>query len=188
MRTSDVPGRDRLGRDVLVALDAHHRVGVVQQAVLVDPEREAAHLVRLGDDHALGALRGTRELRLDRVGAAVDARDHPGRDVLDVAVERVRRDRRHRRQDPEEDREPRQQRQHVVLLGLLPEERLQLGELLRVLRGEVLRLREVVGQVVELPGVLLRVVGSGREPAPSSAATGPTGCGRSLQAAHQPSL
>ena len=33
-----------------------------------------------------------------------------------------------------------------------------------MLRGEVLGLREVVGEVVELPGVLLRVVGSGREP------------------------
>ena len=136
----------------------------MQQAVLVDPEREAAHLVRLGDDDALGAVVGDRELRLDRVGAAVDARDHPGSDVLNVAVERLGRDRRHRRQVPEEDRERGQQRQHVVLLGLLPEELLELGELLRVLRGEVLRLAEVVGQVVQLPGVLLRVVGSRGEP------------------------
>ena len=87
----------------------------------------------------------------------------PDGDVLDVAVEGVRRDRRHRRQDPEEDREPGHQRQDVVRFGLLPEELLELCEFLRVLGGEVLGLGEVVRQVVELPGVLVRVVGAGGE-------------------------
>ena len=153
----------------------------MQQPVLVDPEREAAHLVCLGDDHALRAAVGNRQLRLDRVRAAVDARDHARGDVLDVAVERLLRDGRHRRQHAEEDREPGQQRQHVVFLRLLPEQLLQLGELLGVFGCDVVRLAEVVGQVVELPAVLLGVVGAGRESGDRRTARRPRGSGRACR-------
>ena len=47
-------------------------------------------------------------------------------------------------------------RQHVVALGLLQEDRLQLLELLGILRGEVVRLAEVLVDVVELPHVVLQ--------------------------------
>ena len=77
--------------------------------------------------------------------------------VLDVARERVAGDRGQRRQDAEEDADRAEQRQRPVALRLLPEQLLQLLELLGVLRREVLRLREVVRQVVQLPHVLLGV-------------------------------
>ena len=47
-------------------------------------------------------------------------------------------------------------RQHVVALGLLQEDRLELLELLGILRGEVVRLAEVLVHVVELPHVVLQ--------------------------------
>ena len=46
---------------------------------------------------------------------------------------------------------PAHQREHAVALGLLPPQLLELLDLVRVLRGDVVGLREVVGQVVELP-------------------------------------
>ena len=136
--------------------DAHHRVGVRQLAV-VDEQREPAQVVGLGDDHALGAARRDHEVGADRVRVVVDPRDHPRQDVLDVAAELVLGDLRERRHDAEERRERGQQRQDVVLLGLLPEQLLELLHLLGVLGGEVVGLAEVVGQVVELDGVVIRV-------------------------------
>ena len=52
-------------------------------------------------------------------------------------------------------------RQHVVALGLLQEDRLELLELLGILRGEVVRLAEVLVDVVELPHVVLQRRDSG---------------------------
>ena len=49
------------------------------------------------------------------------------------------------------------------LLGLLPEQRLQLLDLLGVARREVVGLGEVVGQVVELDRVLVGLPDAGRE-------------------------
>ena len=59
--------------------------------------------------------------------------------------------------DPEEHPEGGQQRQDLVLLGLRPEQRPQLLDLVGMLRGEVVRLAEVVGQVVQLGRVVVRV-------------------------------
>ena len=89
---------------------------------------------------------------------------------------------------PKNDREAAEQRQHAVALGLLPEQLLELRELLRVLGRQVVRLAEVVGQVVELPRVLLGV------PVPpganffSVAGEKSHGSLSSLAQAHQPSL
>ena len=69
----------------------------------------------------------------------------------------------HRRQDAEEHGVSPEHRQHVVSLGVLPEGRLELLELLRVLRSDVAGLREVVRQVVELPLLRVRVVEAGGE-------------------------
>ena len=88
----------------------------------------------------------------------------------DVTGEAEPGDGRHRRQDPEERREAAEQRQHAIALGLLPEQLLELLELVGVLGREVVRLGEVVGQVVQLPDVLLGVVGSGLELASGSSA------------------
>ena len=77
---------------------------------------------------------GICELGLDRVGASHDAWDHPALDVLDVTVECEPGDRRQRREDAKEDRHRAHQRQHAVALGLLPEQLLELLELVRVLR------------------------------------------------------
>ncbi len=117
---------------------------MVQFALLVDPQREPADEVGVGDDDPFGAAVGDLELGLDGVGAPHDPRDHSALDVLDVAVERKPRDRRQRRQDPEEDRHRPHKRQHPVALGLLPEQLLELLELLRMLSGDVARLGEVV--------------------------------------------
>ena len=78
-------------------------------------------------------------------------------DVLHVAGELEASLGGHRRQHPEEDGEAAEQREDLVLLGFLPPQRLELLELLGLLGREVVRLAEVIGQVVELPGVLLRV-------------------------------
>ena len=51
----------------------------------------------------------------------------------------------------------REQRQDLVSLRVLPEEILQLLDLLRMFRREVVRLREVVGQVVQLGGLGIRI-------------------------------
>ena len=56
-------------------------------APLVHPEREAADEVGERAQDALGAALGDVDVGLDRVRAPVDARDHRGRDVLDVAGE-----------------------------------------------------------------------------------------------------
>ena len=136
---------------------------MVELALLVHPEPEAADEVGVREDHALGAALGDLELRLDRVRAPCDAGDEPLLHVLDVARERVAGDRRQRREDAEEDADGAEQRQHAVALRLLPEELLQLRELLRVLGRQVVRLREVVRQVVQLPRVLLGIPLAGGE-------------------------
>ena len=115
----DVAGRKCLLGDLLEDEHAHHRVGVGELAVL-DVEGEAAEVVGLGDDHALGATLGDQQVGGDRVGAVVDARDHPGQHVLHVAAELELRLRRDRGQHAEEGGQRREQRQHLVPLGLLP--------------------------------------------------------------------
>ena len=76
----------------------------------------------------------------------------PGRDVLHVAVDRSyvvwsgiggRM--------PKKTRQAAEQREDLVLLRLRPEQFLQLADLVRVLRRQVLGLGEVIGQVVQLP-------------------------------------
>ena len=122
----DLAGRQRLLGRLGVLEHAEHRVGVLELPVLHE-EREPAEMVGLGDDHALGAALGDDQVGADRVRVVVDPRDHPARDVLDVAAEdelRLLRDRRHH---AEEGRQPAEQRQDVVALGLRPEE---LAELL----------------------------------------------------------
>ena len=62
MRTVTSPVGQRLVGDLLEHEHAHHRVGVRELAVL-DVEGEAAEVVRLGDDHPLGAAVGHDEVR-----------------------------------------------------------------------------------------------------------------------------
>jgi hypothetical protein len=69
-----VAGRDRLGRDLPAGLHAEELKRVVEQAVLVDPQREAADEVGERDDDALCASVGNTDLGLDRVRAADDPR------------------------------------------------------------------------------------------------------------------
>ena len=158
-----VAGRDLLRGHLLVGLDAQERVGVVQQALVVDPQPEAADEVGVGDDDALGTSVRHVQLRLDSVRPPDDAGDHAALHVLDVPGERVAGDRGQRRQDAEEDAQSAEQRQRPVALGLLPPQLLQFLELVGVLCRQVPGLREVVGQVVQLPHVLLRVVHPGSE-------------------------
>src|SRR6266576_5367037 len=139
----DAPGRQPRLRLLLELEHAYEGVGVLQLAVL-DEEREAAQMVGLGHDHAFGAAFRNLELCTDRVGVVEDLRDHSGGDVLDVPVEGELGLRRQWRRHPEEGGEPSEQRQHVVLLGLLPEQLLELLNLVRVLLGQVVRLAEVV--------------------------------------------
>ena len=93
-----------------------------------------------------------------------DPWDHPRGDVLDVAVVGELGLRRQRRRHPEEGGEPAEQGHHVVRLGLLPEQLLQLFDLLRVLLGEVVRLGEVIRKVVELRRVAFGIPDAGCEP------------------------
>src|SRR3954452_3766908 len=154
--------RERSFGFLAVLEDAEERVGVLELSVL-DVEREAAEMARVGDDHAFGPPVGDVEVGADRVGVVVDPRHHAGGDVLHVAVVGGGGLRAERRQDPEEGREAGEQRLDVVLLGLLPEEGLQLLDLLRVGARQVDGLREVVGQVVELDGVRVGVPDPGGE-------------------------
>ena len=55
---ADVAGGQLLRCDLLVGLDAEQGVGVSQQAILADPEREAPDEVGVGDDHSFGAALG----------------------------------------------------------------------------------------------------------------------------------
>ena len=144
-----VAGREVFLGDLFEDEHAHHRVGVGELAVL-DVEREPAEVVGFGDDHAFGAALGHDEVGGDRVRAVVDPRDHARHHVLDVAAELERGLLRDRGQDAEERRERAEQREHLVSLGLLPEQLLELLDLLGVLGGEVVRLGEVVGEVVQL--------------------------------------
>ena len=67
------------------------------------------------------------------------------------------------------------ERQHVVLGRLDPPQVLQLAQLLRVLRGEVVRLREVLVDVVELPRRLVGVeLAADRVPRARTTATRPS--------------
>ena len=81
----DVAGGDRLRGDLLEGVDAQERVGVGQEALLVDPKRVAADEVGTGDDHALGAAAGDVQSRLDGLRASLDAGRHAALDVLHVA-------------------------------------------------------------------------------------------------------
>ena len=99
-----------------------------------DLGRDRVRLVLDHDDRVLGQpahaaeqeLRGCRVISCGRPGEV-------GVEALDAAVV---------------------EREHVVLRRLDQEQALQLGQLLRVLRGEVVRLRPVVG-AVELPDVVV---------------------------------
>ena len=64
----------------------------------------------------------------------------------------------------EEDREAPKQRQHTIALRLLPPQLLQFLELVGIVRRQIPGLREVVGQIVQLPDILLRVVHSRCKP------------------------
>ena len=127
------------------------------QLPVLDEEREAAQVVGLRDDDAFDAALRDDEVGADRVRVVVDARDHAREHVLDVSAELEGGDLGQWRQLAEEGRERGQQRQDLVTLGLLPEERLELCDLVRTVRSEVVRLAEVVGQVVELGRILVGV-------------------------------
>ncbi len=184
-----VARRERRRRRLLVALDAEERVGVVEHALLVDPEPEPADEVGVRDDDALGAAVGHRRAppRSRRSVRRSGGRAPSGRSgrrrrtcsgSRSAAAAGCRRSTQMRAE----------QRQHVVALRLLPEELLQLRELLRVLGREVLRLREVVRQVVELPRVLAR---DPTWPGPNGASVAGEkshGALSSRAQAHQPSL
>ena len=98
-----IASRDLLRGHLLVGLDAQERIGVVQQALVVDPQPESAYEVGVGNDDALGASVWHVQLGLDGVRSPGDTRNHTVLHVLDVPVERVAGDRGQRRQDPEED-------------------------------------------------------------------------------------
>ena len=128
----------------------------------VDEQREPAQMVGLGHDHPFGAAFGDDQVGADRVGVVVDPRDHPRQHVLDVAAELEPGLLWQRRQHAEEGGKGRQQWQHLVPLGLGPEQLLELGDLVRVLGGQVVRLAVIVGQVVQLGRVGVGVPDTGR--------------------------
>ena len=127
-----------------------------------DEEREPAQVVGLGHDHPFGAAFGDHQVGADRVGVVVDPRDHPRQHVLDVAAELEPGLLGQRRQHAEEGGQGRQQRQHLVPLGLGPEQLLQLGDLVRMLGRQVVRLAVIVGQVIQLDRIGIRVPDAGR--------------------------
>jgi hypothetical protein len=129
----------------------------VLELPVLHEEREPTEMVGFRDDHSLPAPLWDDQVGADRVRVVVDLRDHPARDVLDVAAEDERRHLRQRRHHPEEGAQPAEQRQHVVRLGLLPEALRQLLHLLGMIGRDVSRLREVVGQVVELGGFVVGI-------------------------------
>ena len=97
-------------------------------------------MVGLRDDDPLGAAVGHDEVGGNRVRVVVDPRDHPGHDILHVAAELELRVVGDRRQHAEERRECGEQRQHLVPLGFLPEQGLELFDLVGVLGGEIVGL------------------------------------------------
>ena len=150
-------GGERLGGAGVDGLDAEVVVGVDQPA-LDEEERPAAELAALGDQDAVGAGGGD-DLRLDRVGGVLQV----GRRAL-VHVDRGGVEPEHARRlvlAVELGQQPLQEAvvegQHVVLLGLDQEERLQLGEPLGVQVRHVACLGPVGGGVVELPDVVVEV-------------------------------
>ncbi len=117
-----------------------------------------------GDNHTFSAAFGDCDVRRERVGAIKDHRrialrqtgHRPGVDELgspggDVwpRCDDQRGDRRVHWED-------------LVLFGFFDEELLQLLDLFGVLGGQVLRLAEVLGQVVELEDLVIEWVGVGR--------------------------
>ena len=94
---------DLLRRHLLVGLDTQERIGVMQQALVVDPQPEAADEVGVGDDDALSTSFRYVQLCLDGVRPPGDTGDHAVLHVLDVPGEGVAGDRGQWRQDPEED-------------------------------------------------------------------------------------
>ena len=153
-----VAGRDRLGRGLLVRLDAEELVGVVEQAVLVDPQREAADEVGEGDEDALGAAVGHVDVGLDRVRPADDPRDHRRLDTfwtspaysnrVTVGIGGSM---------PKKTAKPPSSGSTRLRSASCQKRSFSSASFVRVLGREVVRLAEVVGQVVELPLVLLGV-------------------------------
>ncbi|CAB4713163.1 unannotated protein [freshwater metagenome] len=138
-------------------LDAHVVVGV-NRAALEEEERPAAELTALGDQDAVGLLVRRVEPGGDPPGRVLDV----GRRVLGQPSTRARVEgQRARRQlaTAELGDQPLQEavveRQDVVLLRLGEEERLQLGQPLGVIGGDVAGLGPVRRGVVELPAVLV---------------------------------
>ena len=130
-----------------------HQVPEEHRLALEQIEAVAAEAAALRDDHPFGAALRDLHLGLEVVRGVEDARR--------VAVGRAGqlagvgehvaagRDAGPRRDEPRG--HGRIQRQDLVLLRLDPEQVLHLLELLRVLGGDVVRLRPVLAQVVQLP-------------------------------------
>ena len=137
---------------------------MVQQTPIIDPQRESADEVRIGDNDAFGAACGDIQFGLDSVGSIVDAWDHGGLHVLHVTRKCEPRDRRLRWKNAKECRKTAEQWQHSIALGLLPPQLFEFLELGGIGGSHVFRLREIIGKIVELPDVLLRIVYAGREP------------------------
>ena len=131
---------------------------------------------------------GHDEIGADRVRVVVDPRDHARQHVLDVAAELEPRLLGKRRQDAEEGRKGRQQRQHLVPLGLFPEEILELLDLLRMCSAaRSCAWLKVVGQVVAARRIAVRVPDAGRDGFRASGVS-THGIRAVFIASHQPSL
>ena len=105
----------------------------------VDDQRDGMRAVADVDRHPFGHRRAALEVAVGVLGPAMVVLVHDG--VEDPVVEG----------------------QHVVAARLVPPQRHQLGDLLGELGGAVVRLRDVLGDVVELPHVVVQR-GAGAQP------------------------
>ena len=153
--------RSRRDRGVALDLEAlqAEQVVAVGRAPGFRVQAPAGEGAALGDDHALGARLRHDDFRRDRMGLVLDVDEavlaeapHAAEEQLRVALHELR---------PADELgvealdAPVVEREHVVLPRLLEPQLLQLGQLLRHLAGEVVRLAPVGARVVELPDVVV---------------------------------
>ena len=62
-----ITGRERLIRDLPVYLHTQERIGMAEQTLLIDPQRETSHEVTVGYDDAFGAICRNLQISLDGV-------------------------------------------------------------------------------------------------------------------------
>ena len=144
-------GREGLRALPLDALEVD-QIPQEHRLALEQVEAVAGKAPARGQDHALGATFGDRDVRRDGVGAVEqegritlrESHHRPGVDVLRTAGSDIRA----RRDDPRGHRGI--QREDLVFLRFRDELLSQLRHLLRMLGGDVVGLAEIPGQVVEL--------------------------------------